>query len=138
MLTKHRALDITIMERNVYLRALVYCSTYNKLWTEAHKELGKLLSQELPSEPLRPEKDRVVFFQRLTTLYVRYVRIFRKLEETYDQIVHPQKRRLIRDVLDSVIGRVLELKHEMVEKEYSEYHYMDDVIQDLKLTPVSL
>lgn len=117
---------------------LVYCSTYNILWTEAHEELSKLLSQELPAEPIRPERDRVVFFQRLTTLYVRYVRTFRKLEEAYDQIIHPQKRRLIRDVLDGVIGRVLELKNEMVEKEYSEYHYMDDVIQDLKLTPVRL
>ncbi|KAF4072664.1 hypothetical protein AMELA_G00265580 [Ameiurus melas] len=109
-------------------------SSYNKLWTEAHEELGDLLSQELPSEPLRPEKDRVVFFQRLVTLYVRYVRIFRQLEEVYDQNIHPQKRRLIRVVLDGVMGRVIELKNEMVEKEYSEYHYMDDVIQDLKLT----
>ncbi|KAB5567105.1 hypothetical protein PHYPO_G00228940 [Pangasianodon hypophthalmus] len=80
----------------------------------------------------------MVFFQRLATLYVRYVRIFRELEEAYDQIIQPQKRRLIRDVLDGVIGRVLELKNEMVEKEYSEYHYMDDVIQDLKLTPEDL
>ncbi|MCJ8734625.1 hypothetical protein PDJAM_G00237410 [Pangasius djambal] len=113
-------------------------STYNKLWTEAHEELCDLLSQELPAEPLRPERDRVVFFQRLATLYVRYVRIFRQLEEAYDQIIQPQKRRLIRDVLDGVIGRVLELKNEMVEKEYSEYHYMDDVIQDLKLMPEDL
>ncbi|MCI4380514.1 hypothetical protein PGIGA_G00240810 [Pangasianodon gigas] len=113
-------------------------STYNKLWTEAHEELGDLLSQELPPEPLRPERDRMVFFQRLATLYVRYVRIFRELEEAYDQIIQPQKRRLIRDVLDGVIGRVLELKNEMVEKEYSEYHYMDDVIQDLKLMPEDL
>ncbi|XP_073765644.1 uncharacterized protein isoform X3 [Danio rerio] len=36
------------------------------------------------------------------------------------------------------MGRVLELKNEMVEKEFSEYHYMDDVIQDLKLTPEDL
>lgn len=97
-----------------------------------------MLPQELPEEPLRPERDRVVFFQRIATFYVRYVQIFRHLEETYDQSVHPQKRRVIRQVLDSVMGRVLELKNEMVEKEFSEYHYMDDVIQDLKLTPVSL
>ncbi|XP_067250755.1 dynein regulatory complex protein 11 [Chanodichthys erythropterus] len=113
-------------------------STYNKLWFEAHEELSCLLAQELPEEPLRPERDRVVFFQRLATLYVRYVQIFRQLEEAYDQSVHPQKRRVIRQVLDSVMGRVLELKNEMVEKEFSEYHYMDDIIQDLKLTPEDL
>ncbi|KAL6459341.1 hypothetical protein MHYP_G00328130 [Metynnis hypsauchen] len=113
-------------------------STYNKLWGEAHEELSSLLTQELPAEPLRPERDRVVFFQRLATLYVRYVQIFRQLEEAYDQVVQPQKRRLIREVLDGAMGRVLELKNEMVEKEFSEYHYMDDVIQDLKLTPEDL
>ncbi|XP_062854919.1 dynein regulatory complex protein 11 [Trichomycterus rosablanca] len=113
-------------------------STYNTLWTEAQEELDDLLGQELPSAPPRPEKDRMVFFQRLTNLYVRYVQIFRKLEEAYDQIVHPQKRRLIRSVLDGVMGRVLELKNEMVEKDFSEYHYMDDVIQDLKMTPEDL
>ncbi|KAM6963282.1 dynein regulatory complex protein 11 [Aplochiton taeniatus] len=110
-------------------------STYNKLWADAQAELSDLLIQEIPVQPPRPEKDRVVFFQRLATLYVRYIQIFRQLEEAYDLVVHPQKRRVIREVLDGVIGRVLELKNEMVEKEFSEYHYMDDVIQDLKLTP---
>ncbi|CAB1444708.1 unnamed protein product [Pleuronectes platessa] len=62
----------------------------------------------------------------------------RKLEEIYDQVVHPQKRRLIRTILDGVIGRLLELKNEMVEKEYSEYHYMDDILHDLKLSPADL
>ncbi|KAL2089973.1 hypothetical protein ACEWY4_014661 [Coilia grayii] len=113
-------------------------STYNKLWADAQSELNSLLIQEVPAQTARPERDRVVFFQRLATLYVRYVQIFRHLEETYDQIIHPQKRRLIRQVLDSVMGRVVELKNEMVEKEFSEYHYMDDVVQDLKLTPEAI
>lgn len=70
-------------------------------------------------------------------LYVRYIQVFRQLEEVYDLVVHPQKRRVIGTILDAVMGRVLELKNEMVEKEFSEYHYMDDVLHDLKLTPVS-
>uniref|UniRef100_A0A672LMY3 Zgc:153738 n=1 Tax=Sinocyclocheilus grahami TaxID=75366 RepID=A0A672LMY3_SINGR len=44
----------------------------------------------------------------------------------------------IRQVLDSVMGRVLELKNEIVEKEFSEYHYMDDIIQDLRINPEDL
>lgn len=79
-----------------------------------------------------------MFFQRLAMLYVRYIQIFRQLEKVYDQVVHPQKRQLIWVILNGVIGRVLELKNEMVEKEFSEYHYMDDVLHDLKLKPVSL
>uniref|UniRef100_A0A8D0CG35 Zgc:153738 n=1 Tax=Scleropages formosus TaxID=113540 RepID=A0A8D0CG35_SCLFO len=114
-------------------------STYNKVWAEAQKELeDNLLPEELSAQVLRPEKDRVVFVQRLATLFVGYVQVFRQLEEAYDQVVHPQKRRLIREVLDGVMGRLIELKSEMVEKELSEYHYMDDVIQDLNLTPMDI
>ncbi|KAM9848901.1 dynein regulatory complex protein 11 [Aulostomus maculatus] len=112
--------------------------TYNKLWADAQLELSRLLTEELPAVPPRPEKDRVVFFQRLAVLYVRYIQVFRQLERVYDQVVHPQKRRVLRVILDGVMGRVLELKNEMVEKEYSEYHYMDDVLHDLKLTPADL
>ncbi|XP_076009463.1 dynein regulatory complex protein 11 [Genypterus blacodes] len=111
---------------------------YNNIWSDAQEELRRLLTEELPTEPLHPEKDRVVFFQRLAMLYVRYVQIFRQLEKAHDHMVQPQKRRIIRVILDCVIGRVLELKNEMVEKEFSEYHYMDDVLHDLKLTPVKL
>ncbi|KAK2907901.1 dynein regulatory complex protein 11 [Channa argus] len=112
--------------------------TYIRLWADAQEELSHLLNEELPAEPLRPQKDRVVFIQRLAMLYVNYLQIFRKLVRVYDQIVQPQKRKVIRAILDGVMGRVLELKNEMVEKEFSEYHYMDDVLHDLKLTPIDL
>lgn len=115
-----------------------YSRAYNQLWADTQLELSRLLAEELPAEPPRPEKDRVVFFQRLALLYVRYLQIFRQLEEVYDQIVQPQKRRLIRTLVDGVMGRLLELKNEMVEIEFSEYHYMDDLLHDLKLLPVGV
>lgn len=115
-----------------------YYRMYNQMWAGAHLELSSLLKEELPAEPTLPEMDRVVFFQRLAVLYVRYLKLFRQLEKVYDQVVHPQKRRLIRAILDGVTGRVLELKNEMVEAEFSEYHYLDDVLHDMKLTPVSV
>lgn len=106
------------------------------MWARAQLELSRLLTEELPAEPPRPERDRVVFFQRVAVLYVRYLQILRQLETVYDQLVHPQKRRVLQSVLDNVIGRVLELKNDMVETEFSEYHYVDDVLHDLKLRPV--
>lgn len=110
--------------------------TYNQQWADALLDLNRLLYKERLADSPRPEKDRVLFFQRVAMLYVRYVQILRKLEEVYDQLVHPQKRMDIRAILDSVMGRIMELKNEMVDKEYSEYHYVDDVVQDLKLRPV--
>lgn len=90
----------------------------------------------MPKGEPKPETDKLAVFQLLATMYVKYVQTFRKLEECYDQITQAQKRRVLRQVLDGVIGRIIELKHEMIGLELSEYHFFDDVLQDLKLTPV--
>ncbi len=55
-------------------------------------------------------QDRESAFSVVSRLYVQYVRILRNLEECYDQVVHPQKRILLRQLLDCTIGRILELK----------------------------
>lgn len=113
-------------------------STYNKIWAEAQESLNCLLQKEIEEKSQKPLKDHLLIFQMLATFYIKYVQIFHNLESAYDQIVHPQKRLIIRQVLDGVMGRILELKNEMVELEYSEYHYFDDILQDLKLSPVSI
>uniref|UniRef100_A0A8C5PLA7 IQ motif containing with AAA domain 1 n=1 Tax=Leptobrachium leishanense TaxID=445787 RepID=A0A8C5PLA7_9ANUR len=111
---------------------------YNKMWVEAQQNLGQLLEQEMPLEPPKPEKDRMATAQQLGTLYIRYVQIFRNLELAYDQITQPQKRRVIKAVLDGVMGRILEVKNELVELEISEFQYFDDILQDMKMGPESL
>lgn len=118
-------------------RLLSVRSTYGKLWQESRRILKELLDQELSTEPRKPEKNRAVFWHRLATLFLRYVQVARRLEACYDQMVHPQKRLALRPLLDSVLGRILELKQELVELDLSEYHYMDHVLEELKLTPVS-
>jgi hypothetical protein len=109
---------------------------YNQQWRVAQQNLEDLLTVELPKDAVKPEKDKVAAFQKLGTMYVRYIQIFRKIEECYDQITHPQKCRLIRHVLDGTMGRILELKGEMVNLELLEYQYFDDILTDMKLTPV--
>ena len=108
---------------------------YNKMWHQTQEALNSLLDKE--SQMMEPRKNQVFIFQMLATFYIKYVQIFRNLENVYDQIVHPQKRILIRKILDAVMGRILELKNEMVELELTEFHYFDDILQDLKLAPVS-
>lgn len=109
---------------------------YNKMWHQTQEDLGSLLVKEAEkrTEPLGTQ---AFILQLLATFYVNYVQIFRDLEDVYDQMVHPQKRILIRKILDGVMGRILELKHEMVELELTEFQYFDDILQDLKLAPVS-
>ncbi|XP_026117912.1 dynein regulatory complex protein 11 isoform X1 [Carassius auratus] len=113
-------------------------SSYGQMWDAAQGALADLLEDEYPTMQLRPQKDRLQGFQTLATFYLRYLKIFRALEEVYDQIVHPQKRRVVHQVLEGVMGRLVELKNEMVELEYSEFHYFDDILQDFKMTPEDL
>ncbi|KAK3575190.1 hypothetical protein QTP86_020914 [Hemibagrus guttatus] len=108
------------------------------MWADAQGALQDLLQDEMPLSLPSPQKDRFQVFQTLATFYLRYLQIFRGLEAVYDQIVHPQKRRVVRHVLEGVMGRLVELKNEMVELEYSEFHYFDDMLQDLKMTPEDL
>ncbi|NXL12302.1 DRC11 protein, partial [Mesembrinibis cayennensis] len=109
-------------------------STYNKMWTDAQKDLDIQLRRER-EEFLQPEKDRVKVFKMLAASYIKYMQIFRNLETAHDQLIHRQKRTVIRQVLDGVIGRILEMKKEMVELENSEFHYIDNILEDLKLLP---
>ncbi|KFO85346.1 IQ and AAA domain-containing protein 1, partial [Buceros rhinoceros silvestris] len=108
--------------------------TYNKMWADAQKDLDIQLQRETEMF-LQPEKDPVKAFKMLATFYIKYMHIFRNLETAHDQLLHRQKRAAIRQVLDGVIGRILEIKKEMVELENSEFHYIDDILEDLKLLP---
>jgi len=107
------------------------------MWRDAQKDLDIQLRRER-EEFLQPEKDRVKVFKMLAASYIKYMQIFRDLETAHDQLVHQQKRTAIRQVLDGVIGRILEIKKEMVELEKSECHYIDNILEDLKLLPVGL
>ena len=48
-------------------------------------------------------------FQHFSYLYVRYLQVLRKLDDCYDQMVHPQKRRDLRIALDTVMARVVQV-----------------------------
>ncbi|XP_030179649.1 dynein regulatory complex protein 11 [Lynx canadensis] len=110
---------------------------YNKMWHQTQEALSSLLDKESETV-MESQRNQGFIFQMLATFYIKYVQIFRNLENVYDQTVHPQKRLLIRKILDGVMGRILELKHDMVELELTEFHYFDDILQDLKLAPQQL
>lgn len=98
--------------------------------------LQELLDQEQPLLQLAASRERQSFQYRLSLLYLYYLALMRRFDTLYDQMVQPQKRRLLRRLLDSVAGRVLELKDEMVRVDLCECHHLDRLLQDLQLTPV--
>lgn len=78
------------------------------------------------------------FKQHLSFQYIKYVQIYKGLQECYDQHVHPQKRRDLKVSLDSVIGRMLEVKQMLVKMKNTPHVTFDDILIDLKLTPETL
>ncbi|XP_068940841.1 IQ and AAA domain-containing protein 1-like [Petaurus breviceps papuanus] len=89
--------------------------TYQRLWVSTHQTLQKLLFQEqFPPDPV-PDRERGSFIYRLSSLFLHYLGMMRSLDIIYDQMVQPQKRQLVRRLLDGVAGRILELKEELVQ-----------------------
>lgn len=77
-------------------------------------------------------------FSHYAVLYIKYIEIYRKLEECYDQIVHPQKRIFIKKVLESTICRICEIKKYLVFYNFragSIYVHLDGLLFDLKYDP---
>lgn len=109
--------------------------TYDKLWRDAQIDLDDVIHVDSIFQNTKPQKDRKKMHKTVAELYVRYIVIYNKLEEIYDQIIQPQKRQLIRKLLDSTLGRILELKHELVEIDLSEYNYYDDVLLKYGILP---
>ncbi|XP_039926162.1 dynein regulatory complex protein 11 [Hirundo rustica] len=108
--------------------------TYIRMWADTQRELDTMLQRER-EEFLQPEEDREKVMKMLATAYVQYLEIFRNLEAAHDHLIHQQKRAAVRQALDGVMGRILEIKKEMVALEKSECPYMDGILMELKRVP---
>ncbi|KAI1236943.1 IQ and AAA domain-containing protein 1-like, partial [Lamprotornis superbus] len=109
-------------------------NTYIKLWADTQRELDTMLQRER-EEFLQPQEDREKVKKMLATAYVQYLEMLRRLEAAHDHLIHQQKRAAVRHVLDGVMGRVLEIKREMVALESCECHCMDGILMDLGRVP---
>jgi hypothetical protein len=84
-----------------------------------------------PPNPKDVEASR----EHFGVLYIKFIQIFKKLSMAYDQMTHPQKRRVLRLLLEGTMGRLLELKHTLVGIECTHFNHFDDILADIKLSP---
>lgn len=110
-------------------------ATYDELWREAEALLAETIQADAVMQSAKPLKDRKKAYTIVSALYVRYSLISNKLEQCYERVIQPQKRLLIKRSLNASLGRVLELKHELVNVGLSEYNYYDDVLTERGVTP---
>ncbi|NXL23740.1 DRC11 protein, partial [Setophaga kirtlandii] len=109
-------------------------STYCQIWADTQRELDAMLQRER-EEFLQPQEDPEQVMQMLATAYVQYLGILRKLDEAHAHLIHQQKRAAARQALDGVMGRILEIKGEMVALERCECHSMAAVLMELQRVP---
>lgn len=106
----------------------------HKTYDEQFQKTNEILTATLQLEPV--QADRREQRHLLATLYVRYILIANRLTECVDQMVQPQKRLLIRKLLEATLGRILELKMDLVEADLNEYTHCGDVFDQLNVTPM--
>lgn len=111
---------------------------YNRQWRCAQQDLEQLSNVDFEVQAQDAQFDRVAVQGSIYELYLRYIVLGNKLEEIYDQMVQPQKRILVRNILDSCLGRVVELKHDLVNVEMAEFSYNDDIVKCLGLTSLDI
>lgn len=85
---------------------------YARKWAEAMQEL----MEQVQIEYLPVEQGQAfnVDFKHFALLYIKYMQIYDKLEDCYDQMIHPQKRRTIKEILETVLIRILEIKQQLI------------------------
>lgn len=113
-------------------------ATYTRLWRSAQTDLEFLAAYDLEVQDCQAQPDRRHVARTAFELYVRYVAVANHLELVYDEHVQPQKRLLLRRLLDSCLGRAIELRHDLVQLDMMEFSYDDSVMAKLRLTPRDL
>jgi len=104
------------------------------VWSVAQREFRQLLSYERQRSGLKTS-DKKELFTELAEFYFMYVRLYRVMDEVYDQMAHPQKRMLVRQILDYLILRTMEIKSTLVALENSEFIYFDEIAVENNWTP---
>ena len=81
------------------------------------------------------------YFEHFSKLYIKYIEIYKKLEECYDQISHPQKKISLKPVLEMCMARICELKQDMVNhsnRPKFDYINLDTILTSMKIDPSAL
>ncbi|RZC41158.1 hypothetical protein BDFB_011658 [Asbolus verrucosus] len=110
---------------------------YSKWWAGTKHNLEKLIQKdaELVKMTNQRVKDRTLANQLVGGLYAKYSMLVQDLGTILDQMAQPQKRIIVRKLMDAATVRLHELNEELRTIDISEYHYIDGALIELKLIP---
>ncbi|XP_071547715.1 IQ and AAA domain-containing protein 1-like [Panulirus ornatus] len=156
-------ISVSLMTGNINYfmasRVAMTTMTFTALWAETQGELCAILEKDYELQGTFNQDQRGEVIHLLKGVYVRYLGVARHLNTCHDLLLHPQKRLLLRRLLDATVGRIVELKvraavskvraavskvraavskHELVSLELSDVQHCDDIMSELNLTPQDL
>ncbi|KAF9794649.1 hypothetical protein SFRURICE_016450 [Spodoptera frugiperda] len=109
--------------------------TYNDLLVETSELIGEATQADEALYEAGPA-DRNTLLPILLELRVRYTMLLSRLDTVYDQLLQPQKRMIVRRLLESCLGRLIEIKHDLVEMRLTDHTFDDDeALVKLQVTP---
>ena len=96
-------------------------------------------------KPADSWKNMKQFLNFYVGIYVKYIYLLRKIEDSYDQIIHVQIREMVKKFLQNIICRLVKVKGEIIyfnnpilELKPCHYVFLDEYLIDLKLEPEDL
>ena len=96
-------------------------------------------------KPADSWKNMKQFLNFYVGIYVKYIYLMRKIEDSYDQIIHVQIRSMVKKFLQNILCRLVKVKGEIIyfnnpilEFKPCHYVFLDEYLIDLKLEPDDL
>eukprot|EP00792_Barthelona_sp_PAP020_P006244 TRINITY_DN2943_c0_g1_i1.p1 TRINITY_DN2943_c0_g1~~TRINITY_DN2943_c0_g1_i1.p1 ORF type:complete len:821 (+),score=163.67 TRINITY_DN2943_c0_g1_i1:1062-3524(+) len=111
--------------------------TYDELWKKTMFDLLEIIDiQQPPPEfagglkKMSPEQK----FQQLKLVYLKTLSAYKALNEVNDMTLHAQKRLTLAMLLQGIMGRILELRKDLVKFQGYEVIFFDDLCLDNQKT----
>ena len=96
-------------------------------------------------KPADSWKNMKQFLNFYVGVYVKYIYLMRRIEDSYDQIIHVQIRAMVKKFLQNILCRLVKVKGEVIyfnnpilEFKPCHYVFLDEYLIDLKLEPDDL
>ena len=96
-------------------------------------------------KPADSWKNMKQFLNFYVGIYVKYIYLMNKIEDSYDQIIHVQIRDMVKKFLQNILCRLVKVKGEIIyfnnpilELKPCHYVFLDEYLIDLKLEPDDL
>lgn len=103
-------------------------------WARTQIQLAKLISTEVTGP--KGFESRRLANDYIRRLFIDYNEIFVKLDDFYTICLHPQKRTIVRLLLTGLVGRLIELKDELIKFDSCELTFFEDLALEQKKTLV--